>query len=383
MLFRLVSPMRRDGSSIPQFVQRIPADVRARAAGLRLAIPLGDETVRVAITEKTAAIRFSLKTSDKTEAKVRHVEAIAYLEQVFAALRANAPVSLTQRQATALAGEMYRSWADTERPVRSLSVSISDDGSEIDDENLEGEEAELAYEATIAMLDRAKGRDEAAALEPMFGAIIDRLLIARGIPSVDAQSRRLLLSAFWLALRDAIEVQRRAAGGDYRPDPKSDRFPDWNGPGEAAKPSSGATRGSAKVSLKGLLASWWKESKAAGLKERTYQGYKTTIGRLGTFLHHDDAARVTPTDIVAFKDFRLSSIDPRSKQPVSARTVKDSDLAALKSVFGWAVRNHKLPSNPAAGISIRLARRRKTRESGFRDEEVRALLSACVKLEKG
>ena len=25
-----------------------------------------------------------------------------------------------------LAGEMYRSWADTERPVRSLSVTVSD-----------------------------------------------------------------------------------------------------------------------------------------------------------------------------------------------------------------------------------------------------------------
>src|SRR6185312_13579390 len=136
MLFRLASPMRRSGSSIPQFVQRIPADVRQRAVGLRLAIPLGDRTVSVVIAEKTTAIRFSLRTDDKSEAKVRQAEAIAYLEQVWAGLRANEPVALSQRQATALAAEIYRSWADTRRPVRSHSVTVDEGGSVTDDDDL-------------------------------------------------------------------------------------------------------------------------------------------------------------------------------------------------------------------------------------------------------
>jgi integrase len=383
MLFRLASPMRRSGSSIPQFVQRIPVDVRQRAIGMRLAIPLGDQTVSVLITEKTTAIRFSLRTDEKSVAKVRQAEAIAYLEQVWGGLRANEPVALSQRQATALAGELYRSWADTQRPVRSRSVTIDKHGSVTDDDDLEGEEAGLAYEATIAMLDRVEERGDVSTLEPMFGALIDKLLIARGIPSVTAQSRRLLLEAFWLALRDAMEVQRRGAGGDFSPDPKAGRFPEWVPPNGEAKRVWDASNGSAKVSLKGLLESWWTESKATGLKERTYKGYRTTIVRLTKYLRHDDATRVTPSDIVAFKDHRLASIDPRSGQHVSARTVKDSDLAALKSVFGWAARNHKLPSNPADGITIKLGKRRKTRESGFRDEEVKALLSACIKLTQG
>ena len=383
MLFRLASPMRRSGSSIPQFVQRIPADIRQRAVGLRLAIPLGDQSVRIVITEKTSAIRFSLRTDDKSEAKVRQAEAIAYLEQVWAGLRANEPVALSQRQATALAGEMYRSWADTQRPVRSHSVTVDESGSVTDDDDLEGEEAGLVYEATIAMLDRVKGQGDVSALEPIFGAIIDKLLIARGVPSVNAQSRRLLLEAFWLALRDAMDVQRRGAGGDFSHDPKAERFPEWVPPNGEAKTAGVASKGSAKVSLKALLESWWTESKATGLKERTYKGYRTTILRLTKYLRHDDAARINPVDIVAFKDHRLASIDPRTGQHVSARTVKDSDLAALKSVFGWAVRNHKLPSNPAEGITIKLGKRRKTRESGFRDEEVKALLSACIKLTRG
>lgn len=39
MLYRLVRPVKRPGSTIPQFVQRIPADVRAHAIGVSLAIP--------------------------------------------------------------------------------------------------------------------------------------------------------------------------------------------------------------------------------------------------------------------------------------------------------------------------------------------------------
>jgi len=64
MLLRLVSPVRRTGSSIPQFVQRIPADVWPRAIGTRLEIPLGDGFVTFTVTEKTPSIRFSLRTRE-------------------------------------------------------------------------------------------------------------------------------------------------------------------------------------------------------------------------------------------------------------------------------------------------------------------------------
>jgi hypothetical protein len=41
MLFRLVRPVRRSNSSMSEFVQRIPKDVRAQAVGLSLDVPLG------------------------------------------------------------------------------------------------------------------------------------------------------------------------------------------------------------------------------------------------------------------------------------------------------------------------------------------------------
>ena len=52
MLFRLVRPMRRKGSSRQQFVQRIPADVRERVNGLKLDVPVGSEIVPLTITAK-------------------------------------------------------------------------------------------------------------------------------------------------------------------------------------------------------------------------------------------------------------------------------------------------------------------------------------------
>ncbi|MGY4601157.1 site-specific recombinase XerD [Bradyrhizobium sp. GM22.5] len=59
----------------------------------------------------------------------------------------------------------------------------------------------------------------------------------------------------------------------------------------------------------------------------TYESYRNTVAKLVGFLKHDQASRVTPQDIVRYKDHRLQS-------GASAKTVKDSDLAGLKTIFG-------------------------------------------------
>ena len=109
MLFRVVRPMKRDGSRIPMFVQRIPTDVMSRAVGTRLAIPLGDAFTFVTVSARAQSVRFSLRTAD------------AYLEGVWTALREDAPAKLSHRQATALAGDLYRVWADGENRARSIA----------------------------------------------------------------------------------------------------------------------------------------------------------------------------------------------------------------------------------------------------------------------
>jgi integrase len=139
----------------------------------------------------------------------------------------------------------------------------------------------------------------------------------------------------------------------------------------------------ASVTLTGILEGWWMEAKATGRKPSTYESYSNTTAGLIAFLGHDDAKLVTPEDIVRFKDHRLSSINPRTGKPISAKTVKDSDLSGLKTLFGWAVSNRKLPSNPVTGITIKLGKPQKLRSKGLTEDEAKAILQAALKVTRG
>jgi hypothetical protein len=229
MHFRLSTPVNRKGTRNYQLVKRLPLDLRKRMIGMRLDIPIGDEPVKtVIVTPSMQSVRVSLGTADPAEVKLRQGEALGYLERVFAAVRTDAPISLSHRQAVALSGRLYRSWASSEpgRGERVMSVSVGgdDDGPwEIDDGEELDEHWETVFGSLIARLDSATDKGD---LEPIFGSLIDRLLLAEGIASVDPKSRRLLLVEFGRALRDAWEARRRQAGGDYSPDPKAERFPE-------------------------------------------------------------------------------------------------------------------------------------------------------------
>jgi integrase len=144
-----------------------------------------------------------------------------------------------------------------------------------------------------------------------------------------------------------------------------------------------ATATAASMTLTGILEGWWMEAKATGRKPSTYESYSNTTAGLIAFLGHDDAKLVTPEDIVRFKDHRLSSINPRTGKPISAKTVKDSDLSGLKTLFGWAVSNRKLPSNPVTGITIKLGKPQKLRSKGLTEDEAKAILQAALKVTRG
>ncbi|MDF2120340.1 phage integrase N-terminal SAM-like domain-containing protein [Roseiarcaceae bacterium H3SJ34-1] len=366
MLFRLVRPMRRKDSRIPYFTQRIPADVKARATGLKLAIPVGAETVQIVVSAAARVIKVSLRTADPAEAKIRQATIAAYLESVWAALRQDAPLPLTFRQATALAGRLYRAWAEGEGRERTLAVEYSKETGKF--ERVGGsEDDEPAYWAA-ALAGLNETADDLGALERTFGPIIDHQLLKEGIRRVDANSRVLLLKAFASALRDAFEGRQRNAGGDYAPDTKAARFPDFESPAEPSRASAAKPTPRGKQSLTKLVEDWWAEAKIAGRSLSTYESYRNTVARLVTFLGHDDASRVTPEDVIRFKDHRLA-------QGVSTKTVADGDMPGLRSVFSWAVSNRRMASNPAVGIKVQAQRSARTRPKGFTDAEARAILS--------
>lgn len=368
MLYRLVRPVKRRDSSFLQFTQRIPADVRPRVAGLKLAIPLGpDEFHHLTMTPNAQSVRLSLRTREPSEAKIRHGRVASYLESVWKALRATKPLALTHRQATALAGVLYRAWTSETPKERTIAIVHTPEGWKRD-------YAEPALESAgfTALAEKLEG--EAVDLKETLGPLVGHLLLSRGIAAVDEPTLAMLLDAFALALRDAFRSRARNLEGDYSPDPNASRFPSWE---PAAQPVNASRELPAKVSLTGLVADWWKEAEATGRKASTHQSYRNTMVSLVAFLEHDDATLVSPEDIIRYKDHRLACLHPRTGKPISAKTVKDSDLAGLKTVFGWAVANRKLPTNPASGITIKLGKARKLRSKGFTDAEARAILTAA------
>lgn len=160
-----------------------------------------------------------------------------------------------------------------------------------------------------------------------------------------------------------MEVRARNAEGDYTLDPLAGRFPPWDLPGAVpiatAKP----------LGLAEAVEGWWEEQQAVGLAVSTYVNYRGAFRKLAGFLGHDDAVRVTPQDVIRFKDHRLKE--------VSARTVKDNDLAALKSVFAWALRNRRLRSNPAEMVTLPRPKVKRKRSPGYTDDEALTILNAA------
>lgn len=343
--------------------------------GMKLAVPIGEETALVTITPKTESIRFSLKTGDPSVVKSRQADAVAYLEQIFRSLRENRPVALTHRQAVALSGELYRAWASDYDHRNSISFVQNADGTVEREDSLDLDLMATAYASIVEKLGRLKEDGDSANMENAVGPLVNRLLLARGIPAIDAASRPMVLVEFVKALREGMEARGRKLGGDYSPDPRSERFPEWKAPG-----SPKATSG---ISLTGLVESWWQEAKASGLTASTHESYRKAAATLTEFLKNDDATRVAANDLVRFKDHLLASVNPKTGKTLSAKTVKDSYLSGLRSVFTWAVNNRKMEANPATGITIKVGKQRRLRESWFTPKEITAILTASANVRKG
>ncbi len=112
-------------------------------------------------------------------------------------------------------------------------------------------------------------------------------------------------------------------------------------------------------------------------KPATVKAWKRLIGELVAHLGHDDARKVTPHDIVDWKD-KLLAGTTRSGTPRSARTVRETYLASARAVFRWAVENRKLDRDPTAGIKVRGAEKPRLRtEKGLTNAEATTILAAA------
>jgi len=361
--------VQRNGSRFQQFAKRVPADLVERLAGKKLYVPLEEQTSAVTVP-KHGTIRFSLRTDQPSEVRVRQATALAYLEKVFKAARAGAAIPLSHPQCVALSKQVYDAWsADPGAGRRTIAIEIDTETREQRVSTLsEEEEAELLRSVATSLDDDRKENSEKAfkRLEGRFGGLVDRALAEKGIVETDTESRRIILKEFARSASQGLKVHsRKLADADYSPDPNADRFPAWK---DTETPQSA-------VSLIGLPESWWAEASLTGHSVSTRETYERAFKQLAEFLKHDDATRVSTADVISFKDYRLQSVSPR--------TVKDGDLSALKSVFQWAVDNRKVLTNPAVGVTVTRSRQPKKRMRDFTSEEALQILQAADEIQRG
>ncbi|MCT4492637.1 DUF6538 domain-containing protein [Bosea minatitlanensis] len=259
--------MKRNTSANAYFVQRIPVDVKARAAGLKLCIPLADGFVDKTVPAGAADIRFSLRTADKSEVKLRQAAAAAYLEQVWRNLREandNGPIRLRQDQIAALSGELYATLVrafeqDPGSPERWRQRRV-----EID----EATRYSVPIEEGMPLSEIADP-ERAAAMEREFGRGVDERLAAKAL-IVDADSRARLLEAAARVKRDVYLVLEHRAEGDYTPDAGAAKFPEWKPPIHQ-KPAAASSPKAAEGTSSGAWA-----FPATALSANTMQSSPTT-----------------------------------------------------------------------------------------------------------
>lgn len=344
------------------YAVRIPRDVRDTARGLKLEIPLAGRIVPHTITPSAELVRISLGTHDPRLQKSRKEAVRAYLSTVWNALRSKHGVPLTHRQAVALSKTLYAAWADERQTTRHTEISLD---MATRQPVQEPEAGWLNPEHWAGVLPSVEIGDDD--LEKALGPLLDRLLLRKGISALDPASRPMVLYELRNALRYGLTAQDRKLGGDYSPDPKATRFPAWEEPKATVEGSN---------SLRGLVEDWWKEARKAGRAANTVEAYRSSMRGFVAFLEHDDPHEVTQADVVRFKDQRLDD-------GISPKTVSDSDLAALRSVFGWAVDNGRMRINPAEGVKVLKGKPTKLREKSFTDEEAAAILAHALAAVRG
>nr|WP_158266650.1 site-specific integrase [Alsobacter soli] len=330
-----------------------------KVRGQSVSLPVGEESVTAKIGD---VVRISLRTREPKEAKARFLTVSGALCTFWDSVRAG-PKPLNHRQRVALAGELYREFVgkhedDPAAPeVWDLIREVNAKHLVMDAEARDAQAGALGRALMIGQVARLE-----ASLNRRFGRRVDQLLSAKGIVT-DQESRSAVLFQVAKALDDAAANLKRKAEGDYSTDPKAARFPEFV--------PEGSTKAEA-LTLDGLFELWVtqaQQTKAASAA--TVRRYRSVFNTFGAYVKGKLASAISPDDMIAYKEHRLAA-------GTQAKTFKDADLAALKSVFGWAHANRKIPANPAADVTIKVPKKKVEREHGFTEVEADAILSAAL-----
>lgn len=133
-------------------------------------------------------------------------------------------------------------------------------------------------------------------------------------------------------------------------------------------------RARSPVSILGLFDGYVSERKPA---PATIKAWRRHLSAFVVFLGHDDATKITPEEVIAWKSHLLNKAGKHGTG-LSAKTVGETYLSALKTTFRWAVEENKLSANPAANARVRGPKRVYSRERGLTKDEAHSILAATL-----
>lgn len=338
MIIRMSQPWRHPKTHILYFRARLPADLARRLAGRSLTLDVGGAASTIRLN---GWIKVSLRTKDLREAKLRHANVQAQVETRWAAAR-NGTQALTHRQVLEIAGAWYRD----------LVREHEDDPGGV-------EQWEMYQEILSDTADEPNRSRAAQRLSKLIH--LDPWLEARGY-NLDQETREKVLLAVSAALFSAAGTIKRRADGDYGPDEKLRSYPVSERTTRSGRSKNDGIR------MTDLFEGWAKEVAPA---EKTISEWRKHILSFTEFVGHDDPREISRSNVVDWKQHLLDLGN-------SPKTISGSKLAALKSVFGWAIENGHMEVNPAAGVSVRRGAKAGSRMRGFERAEAAAILKAAA-----
>jgi integrase len=334
MVLQMARPSRHPKTGIYLFRKRVPDALRG-------------------IIGKTEE-KISLGTRDPAEARILHSQVATEVEARWQQF-AKGIQALTHRQAEAIAGEIYRAMiAEHEDNPDHLRMSPL-----LFDRIMLGKPgAKVYYLGSDPAKTKVMFQRMNTARNQQF---VDDWLAGKGL-LLDSDSRKRLLTAVEKAVWQAREQLHRMSKGDYRADPDADRFPTL----ELDDTKSKGNR-AGKTSPIAVFEAYAVERGITDGSVKKWRPYFEQIEK-----EHADIADITRGWVLNWKDRLLA-------KGLSHRHVKESYLASLSAVCGWAVDNGKLTENPAVNIKIRIPKKSKTRLKGYTDAEAKQVLAASLR----
>ncbi|MGH6761196.1 MAG: DUF6538 domain-containing protein [Phyllobacterium sp.] len=341
MVLFMSRPSKHPRTGIYQFRKRVPDT-------LRLLIGKTEEKV-------------SLRTRDPAAAKVLHAKVLAEVEDRWRLLLAGVQ-SLSEKQATAIGGEIYRSLIaeHEDNPSRMpLGMLLFDQARHQPNKvriTLLGTDREKTEQLVQKVLDRSHER---------MRKFVDDFLTDKGL-RLDEPSMKMVLARVAEAAIQAREHIWRMGRGDYSPDPKANRFPPFEGP-QQPKSKPEQVGSDSKYHLVTVFESYAKEK---GIASTTYAQWKPIIEKVATEV--PDCRELTKEWVIGWKDKLLA-------QGLQQKSIRDRYIAALKAVCTWGVANARLSENPCATVTISIPRTVVTRTKSFTTPEATSILAATLR----